>query len=334
MSFNFVKQPDESYCGPVCLKMVGSFYKVNLDLESLRKKYYRTGTESSFLRLSEAADSMGFRTIGVKIPFELLNENVPLPCIVTWRQKHFMVIYKIKKDKIWTADPAEGLVKFSREEFIRNWASTLSDGKPAGLVLIIEPTTALYQTNHSEAEQIYQSADINSEAKRINETSEINNKTRLTVVTINDEIKRYLALHPEKIYSLNPRKFEELIADIIHDLGFDVELTPTTRDGGVDIYAYIRTKVCNFLVFVECKKWAPNNHVGLDIVQRLFGVQQIGQANKSMIITTSFFTEPAIKEAKRYNGMMDLRDFNALKDWLLKYKEFDTNKINFKDKLY
>ncbi len=101
--------------------------------------------------LSEAADSLGFRTIGVKITFDLLDENVPLPCIVHWRQKHFVVVYKIKKNKIWIADPAVGLVKYSREEFERNWASTISSGKPAGLVLIIEPTPSLYdQDNEHE----------------------------------------------------------------------------------------------------------------------------------------------------------------------------------------
>jgi len=151
MSFPFVKQPDAMDCGPACLKMVAGFYKRNFSLDSLRKKCYITREGVSFLGLSEAADSLGFRTIGVKIPFDLLTENVPLPCIVHWRQKHFVVVYKIKNEKIWIADPAIGLVKYSREEFERNWASTVSSGKPSGLVLIIEPTPSLYdQENEKE----------------------------------------------------------------------------------------------------------------------------------------------------------------------------------------
>ncbi|MBK7132511.1 MAG: peptidase domain-containing ABC transporter [Bacteroidales bacterium] len=151
MSFPFVKQPDAMDCGPACLKMVAGFYKRNFSLDSLRKKCFITREGVSFLGLSEAADSLGFRTIGVKIPFDLLNENVPLPCIVHWRQKHFVVVYKIKNEKIWIADPAIGLVKYSREEFERSWASTISNGKPSGLVLIIEPTPSLYdQENEKE----------------------------------------------------------------------------------------------------------------------------------------------------------------------------------------
>ena len=150
MSFPFVKQPDAMDCGPACLKMVAGFYKMNFSLESLRKKCYITREGVSFLGLSEAADSLGFRTIGVKISFDIMTENVPLPCIIHWRQKHFIVIYKIKNDKIWAADPAVGLIKFSREEFVQNWASTVVDDKPAGLVLIIEPTPSLYKNENDK----------------------------------------------------------------------------------------------------------------------------------------------------------------------------------------
>jgi ATP-binding cassette subfamily B protein len=152
MPFPFVKQPDAMDCGPACLKMVAGFYKKNFTLETIRRKCFITREGVSFLGLSEAADSLGFRTIGVRIPFEMLIENVPVPCIVHWRQKHFIVVYKVKNDRIWAADPAVGLVKYTREEFVRNWTSTLVEGNPAGLVLIIEPTPALFD-RESESEK-------------------------------------------------------------------------------------------------------------------------------------------------------------------------------------
>jgi ATP-binding cassette, subfamily B, bacterial len=145
MSFPFIQQPDAMDCGPACLKMIASFYKQNFTLDSLRKRCYITREGVSFLGLSEAADSIGFRTLGVKIPFELLSSSVPLPCIVYWRQRHFIVVYKISNNKIWAADPAVGLVTYSREEFMKQWAYAVIDEKPAGLVLIIEPTPALLE---------------------------------------------------------------------------------------------------------------------------------------------------------------------------------------------
>lgn len=152
MSFPFVKQPDAMDCGPACLKMIAGFYKKSFSFETIRKKCYITREGVSFLGLSEAADNLGFRTLGVKITFEMLADKIPLPCIIHWRQKHFVVVYKIKNDKIWVADPAFGRIKYNKEEFVKNWTSTLSEGQPAGLVLIVEPTPALFE-KENEAEK-------------------------------------------------------------------------------------------------------------------------------------------------------------------------------------
>jgi ATP-binding cassette subfamily B protein len=132
--------------------MVAAFYKKNFSLETLRRRCYITREGVSFLGLSEAADSLGFRTIGVKIPFSKLEKNVPLPCIVHWRQKHFVVVYKITKDKIWVADPASGLLKYTPQEFLANWSGAFADGERIGLVLIMEPTPAFYN-NEDENER-------------------------------------------------------------------------------------------------------------------------------------------------------------------------------------
>jgi hypothetical protein len=130
------------------------------------------------------------------------------------------------------------------------------------------------------------------------------------------EIKRYLAKHPEKLYHLNPRRFEELIADILKDFGFDTELTKATRDGGRDIYAYVRNAVTSFLMFVECKRWASHNKVGIEVVQRVYGAAKAGGAHKAMIVTTSFFTHPAQQERRRIEKELDFVDYDKLKTWL------------------
>ncbi|MFN8239486.1 MAG: peptidase domain-containing ABC transporter [Bacteroidales bacterium] len=145
MLFPFVKQPDAMDCGPACLKMVASYYRKNISLETLRRKCYITREGVSFLGLSEAADSVGFRTLGLKLPWSKLVSSVPLPCIIHWRQKHFVVVYKIKKDTVYVADPAIGLVTYKKQDFLLNWAGTSIDGEPAGLVLIMEPTPAFHE---------------------------------------------------------------------------------------------------------------------------------------------------------------------------------------------
>lgn len=150
MAFPFFKQFDAMDCGPACLKMIAAYYKRNYSLEYIRKKCYITKDGVSFLGLSEAADSIGFRTIGVKIPYDVLAGKVTLPCIVHWKQNHFVVVYKIKGDEVRVADPATGTVKYTREKFEREWANTVVEGKPAGLALIIEATPGLYEAEEEK----------------------------------------------------------------------------------------------------------------------------------------------------------------------------------------
>ncbi len=144
MSFPFVNQPDAMDCGPACLKMISAWYGKNFTLETLRKKCYITREGVSFLGLSEAADSLGFRTVGVRVPFSTLVRDVPLPCIAHWKQKHFVVVYQITKKHIRVADPAIGLMKYTYQDFITNWSGTVVGGEPSGLILMLEPKPAFY----------------------------------------------------------------------------------------------------------------------------------------------------------------------------------------------
>lgn len=141
----------------------------------------------------------------------------------------------------------------------------------------------------------------------------------LIVTDIDVEIKKYFKKHPEKLYDLSPRKFEELIASVLQDFGFDVELTKATRDGGRDIIASIRTKVTTFLTYVECKRYNPDNKIDVGLIREVIGVHSIHKPAKSIIVTTSFFTKDAIKEAKTFENQLDLKDFNDIKKWLQEY---------------
>jgi len=153
MSFPFERQADAMDCGPACLQMVARFHGKKFSLSELRERSYITREGVSFLGISEAAESIGFRTIGVRIPFNKLAEDTPLPCIVHWRQKHFVVVYKVKKDHVYVADPGRGLVKYSREEFEKNWAMTRINDEKLGLVLILQPTPGFYEQEETGKEK-------------------------------------------------------------------------------------------------------------------------------------------------------------------------------------
>ena len=139
---------------------------------------------------------------------------------------------------------------------------------------------------------------------------------RLVVVDLIESLKQHLRERPMDLYNLSPRRFEELVHCLLTDFGYDCELTPQTRDGGYDIYANLRTRAGSFLLLVECKRWAPVEHVGIDIVQRVNGVRDAANAHKAMIVTTSFFTQPAIQEQRRIATKLELADYDVLKTWL------------------
>jgi ATP-binding cassette, subfamily B, bacterial len=145
MGFSVYKQLDQMDCGPTCLRMVAKHYGRNYPLHELRSKSYITREGVSLLGISDAAEAIGFRTIGVKIPFDKLAGEAVLPCIVHWYQRHFVVVYKISKVKVYVADPAAGLIAFTKEEFNKGWLSTKDNGQETGVALLLETTPQFYE---------------------------------------------------------------------------------------------------------------------------------------------------------------------------------------------
>ncbi len=148
--FPHYRQLDAMDCGPTCLRMVAKHYGKSYTVQNLREKSNITRAGVSLLGISDAAEAIGMRSMGVKISFEQLVKEAPLPCVVHWSQNHFVVVYKIKNHKndkkiiIYVADPAHGLVKYTKQEFIKNWQSTQSDGEGKGIALLLEPTPDFY----------------------------------------------------------------------------------------------------------------------------------------------------------------------------------------------
>ena len=138
------RQHDSMDCGPTCLRMIAKFYGKNYSLQTLRDKCHITKEGVSMLGISDAAESIGFRTTGVKLTWGQFRREMPFPCIVHWNQKHFVVVYAIdKKDFVTVADPASGLLKYPAGDFLKCWLQ--SEEKEYGLALILEPTRVFYR---------------------------------------------------------------------------------------------------------------------------------------------------------------------------------------------
>lgn len=145
--FQVFLQHDANDCGPACLKMIAKYYGKHFSFETLRARSFINREGVSLLGISEAAESLGFRTRGIKLSFEQLRQQLILPCIAHWKQQHFVVIRKIHKNKVYVIDPAFGAVIYSKEEFLQCWISTVENNESLGICLQLEPTPELYKAD-------------------------------------------------------------------------------------------------------------------------------------------------------------------------------------------
>lgn len=147
-SFPHYLQLDAMDCGPTCLRMIAKYYGKTYSLQTLRAHSFITREGVSMLGISDAAESIGFRTMGVRITLQQLREEMPLPCILHWKQNHFVVCYDIKKKKdgyrYHIADPASQLVTYGDQEMKKCWLATKVDGEEKGAALALEPSPDFY----------------------------------------------------------------------------------------------------------------------------------------------------------------------------------------------
>lgn len=164
VGFPHYTQLDSFDCGPTCLRMIARYYGHSYNLQTLREKSYITRQGVSMLGVSDAAESIGMHTQGVRITFDQLVKDVQLPCILHWNQNHFVVCYAIKKkSSLWgnreteyrikIADPAGEKYTMDKESFLKCWISTKQNQKDTGTALLLQPTPDFYLQEDDQEKQ-------------------------------------------------------------------------------------------------------------------------------------------------------------------------------------
>lgn len=143
--FPHYTQLNSSDCGPTCLRMISSYYGKEYSAETLRKHSFISREGVSMLGICDAAEYIGMRTLGMKLTFEQLVNEVNFPCILHWNQNHFVVCYGVHRQHrtgtyiLHIADPASQCLTYNEREFKRAWLHGTFDGEPCGIVLLLEP---------------------------------------------------------------------------------------------------------------------------------------------------------------------------------------------------
>ncbi|CAL2090167.1 peptidase domain-containing ABC transporter [Tenacibaculum sp. 190524A02b] len=139
--FPFYRQLDYRDCGPTCLRMVAKFHGKSFSREFLREKASITREGVTMAGIADAAEIIEMRTLGMRLSLDSVVNEAPTPFIVPWRQKHFVVVYKTSKTKVFVADPAQGLLEYSHQEFHKAWTNAPDNN---GFVLLLEPNAKFH----------------------------------------------------------------------------------------------------------------------------------------------------------------------------------------------
>ncbi len=117
------------------------------------------------------------------------------------------------------------------------------------------------------------------------------------------KLREYLS---NRFNTMSAYDFENFVANLFEKQGYRTDITPSSRDSGVDIIL----RKSGESIAVQVKRWSEDNHVGSREIQYLLGGRQIYNCNRALFITTSSFTQDA-KEAAQKTGV-ELWDWNRL----------------------
>ena len=136
------------------------------------------------------------------------------------------------------------------------------------------------------------------------------------IKVVNKRILDLVNRNPNDIYNLAPRQFEILVAEIFEEKGYNVELTQETRDGGKDLIIVDKGAIGNFMIYAECKRYAPDNPVGVRVVSDLLGRVFADKVTAGIVITSSYFSPDAKTFTEQVKHQMSLVDFVKLNQWM------------------
>lgn len=130
-----IYQQDEKDCGVACIAMILKHYGTEITIQRLREL---SGTDlegTSAFGIKKTFEKLGFDAPAFKAGDETWQEkDIPLPLIAhiisEQKYQHYVVVYKVKGDEIWIADPAKGKIRKTISEFSKEWTGVLLFPKP------------------------------------------------------------------------------------------------------------------------------------------------------------------------------------------------------------
>ena len=144
--FKCILQNDETDCGPACLAAIFGKYGLKVSIAKIRDiaGTDRQGTNAH--GLVKVIEHFGFQQKVVEADKSVLTNKLPLPAIahviIDDSLLHYVVITKVKGDTVVVSDPAKGIVKYKKEDFLKIWTNIL---------ILIAPTNKSQKGNKKQS---------------------------------------------------------------------------------------------------------------------------------------------------------------------------------------
>jgi ATP-binding cassette subfamily B protein len=123
--FPHVHQLDEMDCGAACLAMICRHFGRAVGISHIREVVHTSTDGTTLAGITRGAEELGLAARSVRASKNRLDE-LPLPAVAHWEGNHWVVVYRVDEKHVRVADPARGLRRIPREEFLERWSGYTS----------------------------------------------------------------------------------------------------------------------------------------------------------------------------------------------------------------
>lgn len=219
------------------------------------------------------------------------------------------IIKTLRDDKGFgfiSRDGEDGDLFFHRNDLLQEW-DTLQCGQ--------EVTFELWT-----GERGYAARRVNQlgEPPELSDYHELPTTPPILITSLQEcttELVDYVTKHPAELRQLHPGTFENLVAEIFRNEGFDTERISKWNepDGGVDLIAVRHLSLSvDIRLAIQCKRWAQQRGLSAEPIRSLGGVLDRFHAHAGVVATTGVFSEEAEEERARYLWRISLRNYNDI----------------------
>ncbi|MEZ0471867.1 peptidase domain-containing ABC transporter [Luteimonas salinilitoris] len=125
-----IQQNEIAECGLACLAMIARYHGHDVDLAGLRRRFPISLKGTGLSRLIAIAGNLGFDTRPLRAEVGHLRD-IRTPCILHWDLNHFVVLRRIRGNRVEIHDPARGAVTMSLQEFGRHFTGVVLELTPS-----------------------------------------------------------------------------------------------------------------------------------------------------------------------------------------------------------